>query len=94
MKLEDNTQETNISALCEAAKQGDLKTVKFFIEKEKLDPNLPNPNHPVERAIDYAAEGGHLDIVKYLYSHGAQLSSDNSIPNFLSWTAFCKDVNN
>jgi len=94
MKLEDNTQETNISALCEAAKQGKLETVKFFIEKEKLNPNLPNPNHPVERAIDCAAKGGHLEIVKYLYGHGAQLSSDNSIPNFLSWAAFCKNVNN
>ena len=59
-----------------AAESGDLEQVKVLISDTKN----------INRALHYAAEKGHLDIVKYLISNGAGVSSNNNCA--VRWASF------
>ncbi|MDX1914666.1 MAG: ankyrin repeat domain-containing protein [Methylophilus sp.] len=53
-----------------ACNEGDLKTVKRYIEKEHVN---VNDKYFAWSALQMAATRGHLDIVKYLVEHGADM---------------------
>lgn len=55
------------------ARFGKLKVFKYLCEEIGLDPNCEN-----NRCIGLAAEGGHLDIVKYCLEHGADPAADDN----------------
>jgi hypothetical protein len=58
-----------------AAVSGDLKLLKFFVDKCGLDPHIDN-----DAAVRLASEHNHFNIVKYLVLHGAPTT--NISPEF------------
>ena len=76
--------------LCHAAANGDLNTVKQAIEQDGIDPNTLHPTNKT-RAIDFAAQHGHLAIVQYLVSQQASLdaTTTGAQASFLYWICRC-----
>lgn len=66
--------------LAYAIERGSLKDVKFI--SKSGDINIHNNN---ESALQLACKEGHIDIVEYLLSLGADLHADND--NALQWAA-------
>jgi len=81
-----------INELCIAAANADLKTLQRLLEQEQLNPNQLHSVHQT-RPIDFAAQAGHLKIVDYLYTKGAQLNAVQTNARFslLYWICQCKD---
>ena len=62
--------ETNIFIACE---EGKLSSVQCLIEKEKVNPDITNENG--FSPIHFASRNGHLSIVEYLISKGANIEA-------------------
>ena len=62
--------EPNIFIACE---EGKLQNVQWLIEKEKVTPNLSNENG--DFPIHFASKNGHLSIIEYLISKGANIEA-------------------
>jgi ankyrin repeat protein len=58
----------DIDAVASAAISGDLSIVKYFVDDKKVAIG--------DKALEWAAEGNHVDIVKYLINKGAPIGSN------------------
>ena len=58
------------------AGEGDLEAVRLFIEAG-MNVNAQSVNEGLDTALMHAAGGGHLNVVRYLVSQGAQVNLKN-----------------
>jgi len=58
-----------IDEIYRAASTADLATIQRLVKQETVDLNALHSVHQT-RAIDFAAQAGHLEIVAYLYARG------------------------
>eukprot|EP00211_Chloroparvula_japonica_P013604 CAMPEP_0119131818 /NCGR_PEP_ID=MMETSP1310-20130426/10651_1 /TAXON_ID=464262 /ORGANISM="Genus nov. species nov., Strain RCC2339" /LENGTH=125 /DNA_ID=CAMNT_0007122413 /DNA_START=81 /DNA_END=458 /DNA_ORIENTATION=+ len=54
-----------------AVRTGDLKGVKECVEKEGADVNMVSQDTNKRTPMHWAADFGHVDVLKYLHSKGA-----------------------
>jgi hypothetical protein len=73
------------NSLTFAAGVGYLETVKFLVIRKRVDIHTGN-----ERALRCASENGHLDVVKFLISQGADVHANND--EALIWASDRLDV--
>jgi len=66
------SDDTNIH---QAAVEGDLKSIKFFIEEKKVEVDAQNEESKTPLWI--AAENGHLEVVRYLVDKNANLEAED-----------------
>lgn len=80
--LKSNPQQLLINGedlwMREAATKGDLRAIQILVELG-LDINQPeyppdDPMHLPEGPIDRAASAGHLEVVRWMLDHGAQVN--------------------
>jgi len=83
----------NIDELHAAAETADLATIQRLVEQEAVDLNALHSVHQT-RAIDFAAQAGHLEIVEYLYTQGASLDAVYTGANnsLLYWICRCENA--
>jgi len=75
------------TALREAAREGDLATLKRLVE-EGVDVDAANPYGAT--ALAYACDKGHLEVVEFLVAAGADVNTKDSFYEFtpLGWSLF------
>ena len=73
-----------------AAKFNKLKFIKHVVEERKADVNISSKNGVTP--IQDAASEGYVDIVKYLYNHGADVNCKDREGNTLKKVAKRKEV--
>lgn len=75
--LEDKTNDINLTkALCNFIERNNLGKVKYLVEKRGADINGEN-GEPLRQASRY----GHLEMVKYLVEHGANVNAKDNYNN-------------
>lgn len=81
-----NISDWNDTAVYVAAKKGQLQVLQWFYE---LGRNLPSDNYPRYRyaCCDNAAEGGHLEVLKWLRSIGCRWNDTTFF-----WAVKCNHV--
>ena len=62
-----------VSDIYKACAQNNLQSVQYLIEREKIPPDYDN-DFQKRTPLFISSESGHLDIVKYLYSHYADIN--------------------
>lgn len=76
--------------LHQACAQGNLTRVKELVEQDGLKIDQPHTKHNTY-PIYFAAQYGHLDVIKYLLSRGAKtFDADNFRGNILFWASCCE----
>ena len=58
------------SMLCQASLHGRINIVKYLVEEQQT-----NIHENEDEALMEAVEGNHLDVVKYLIEHGADINA-------------------
>ncbi|MBV0900136.1 MAG: ankyrin repeat domain-containing protein [Wolbachia endosymbiont of Fragariocoptes setiger] len=69
--METNKNE-NITLFVKSAERGDLESVKLFVERDKIDVNSKSLDN--DTALHKASWNGHIKIVQYLISQGADVN--------------------
>jgi ankyrin repeat protein len=67
--------ESEAKGIHKAALKGDLAIVKTFLKKDAQLVNTDGPNN--KKPLHWAAESGHLEVVEYLISKGADVNAKN-----------------
>ena len=76
-KLEERSIPYSQRAFFEAAAEGDLETVRLFIEAG-MDVNVQTIDEDFDTALMHSAGGGHLKVVRYLVDQGADIYRTNA----------------
>ena len=60
--------------LCTAVVAGDVAAVRTLLAEEGADPAVAGDDEPVRLPMYFAAKGGHVDVVKLLLKHNADVN--------------------
>jgi ankyrin repeat protein len=71
----------------QAVADGNLNEVRQYIDKG-IDVNDCVGYEGCDRPLEVAARYGHIDIIKYLVEHGAQINIKTKTGNAVFWAAF------
>lgn len=66
-----------MSAICQAAQEGDLERVKGISKSKRFPEETIHANKDRQFPLWYAAEAGHLDVVRWLVSEGVNINERN-----------------